>query len=471
MADKFIRLGATFNGDGSSSALATVDGGVGAWNQQSILTGTAPAFGTLAAGNVVYIRSKNESNADITITYTVNTSIGSAAGTASSPIRWVVDGGTIWPGVSGTLKFTRSTNVTFTIVSNNIFEAEVQDRIVLEIAETAAVLRDMVLMSSSTALVRGLVDWSACTGAEPGQIQMRNASAFESCSIKFRRYGRNGAIVLAGSYGARTLMRSVSVEHLEAQSNGKGLFVATTGCYFVVDGGEYFGAGASTLSSIVSSPGADGGMVIANGFRFPKSVDIGSSMLTAIKGRVDMFGVNDEIGACGAREWGYFDSRVDANHPYLSAALPTSGAQGWSWKILPSGASVLTPMLMPVASKVYQGVAGALEVSLNLQISDTHAGSVNTSNLWIEVSYTDNSTGQQRTVSSRTAAEGSLATGPAWSSASYGSISLLPRSISGTTPTAVAQDSLILVRLCSTTPASEASDLIFACPEIEAVLS
>lgn len=68
MANKYIIHGATFNGDGTSSAEATSNGGVGAWNTITYFEGTAPAYGTLAAGDVVYIRSKDAGGSNITRT-------------------------------------------------------------------------------------------------------------------------------------------------------------------------------------------------------------------------------------------------------------------------------------------------------------------------------------------------------------------------------------------------------------------
>ena len=58
MADRFIIDGATYNGDGTTSAEATVAGGVGAWNTINYTNPTTypPAYGTLPTGTTVYIR-------------------------------------------------------------------------------------------------------------------------------------------------------------------------------------------------------------------------------------------------------------------------------------------------------------------------------------------------------------------------------------------------------------------------------
>ena len=68
MANRYIRHGATFCGDGTTSAPATSNGGPGAWNDIAVFESTiAPAYGTLPAGTDVYIRTKDEAGNDIAI--------------------------------------------------------------------------------------------------------------------------------------------------------------------------------------------------------------------------------------------------------------------------------------------------------------------------------------------------------------------------------------------------------------------
>lgn len=64
MANKYLIHGATYCGDGTASNEAASAGAVGAWNDINVLEGTAPAQGSLAAGDVVYIRSKTSAGRD-----------------------------------------------------------------------------------------------------------------------------------------------------------------------------------------------------------------------------------------------------------------------------------------------------------------------------------------------------------------------------------------------------------------------
>src|SRR5574337_1781350 len=138
MATKYLIFGAAFNGDGTTSSEAASNGAAGAWNQSSILTGTAPTYGALAAGDTVNIRSKTGAGADADISNTLGASItlGSASATATAPITWILDDGTIWAGKNGTLTYTSSsTSYTITLRANNIFYARTPLNWILENTE------------------------------------------------------------------------------------------------------------------------------------------------------------------------------------------------------------------------------------------------------------------------------------------------------------------------------------------------
>lgn len=131
MANKYIIHGATYCGDGTSSALATSAGAAGAWNDINVLEGTSPAYGALAAGDVVYIRSKTSAGADITRTLAANVTLGSSAATAAAWVTWVIDGGTIWSGINGTLTYTMASSYTVTQMAYNDIQADIPDRFAL----------------------------------------------------------------------------------------------------------------------------------------------------------------------------------------------------------------------------------------------------------------------------------------------------------------------------------------------------
>ena len=88
MANKYLIHGATYNGNGTSSAEATVDGGVGAWNSLNVFDAIGtPNYGggSLLAGDTVFIRSKDASGNNLVRTLSATATLGSAAATPTSP--------------------------------------------------------------------------------------------------------------------------------------------------------------------------------------------------------------------------------------------------------------------------------------------------------------------------------------------------------------------------------------------------
>ncbi len=112
MAEKYIVDGAAYCGKGDGPLIPTdishQDATGYAWNNINVFTtGAAPAYGTApAAGDIIYIRSKNASGADITVNFnSASLTIGSANASATAPISWVIDGGTKWSSINGTFTF------------------------------------------------------------------------------------------------------------------------------------------------------------------------------------------------------------------------------------------------------------------------------------------------------------------------------------------------------------------------------
>lgn len=140
MADKYIIHGETYNGNGTSSAAATVDGGVGAWNSLNVFDNIATANlggGTLVAGDTVYMRSKDAAGNDITRTLPASATLGSSAGTAAKPVTWVLDGGLKWPGVAGKLTYECPSTYVVTLRNYNRFVADVEDTLIIKEMNTA----------------------------------------------------------------------------------------------------------------------------------------------------------------------------------------------------------------------------------------------------------------------------------------------------------------------------------------------
>ncbi len=125
MANKYIDTSATYNGDGTASNQAASAGAPGAWNSfQNVLIGT-PGYGSVAAGDVIYVRTKNGAN-NLSETSTSTAIITSTTiGTESSPVIFVFDAGSVWVGDSGTFTWSTGASANARVVwnSNLIFLA------------------------------------------------------------------------------------------------------------------------------------------------------------------------------------------------------------------------------------------------------------------------------------------------------------------------------------------------------------
>lgn len=469
MADKYIIHGATFNGDGTSSAEATSDGGVGAWNNINIAHGTAPAYGSLAAGDVVTIRSKDAAGNDITVTYTANLVLGNAAGTNSDNIIWILDDGQVWPGVDGDLTFQTSGNYTFNAQPNNQYVS--RRRLAWKIISTYAGF--IALFGYVSGNFDGLlIDVSASDGGEPGYIQA-NSGIWRRCLVRYRRPCRYGII---GGMSSGAFCRFIDTDFEQTSSTGsyRGIFYFNNaGAHVFVTGGRFFGSGAGSSAAVLrqgASSGQRGQAARMIGFRVPPAVPVFSNMVDTSAPdyvTVDMSAADDLYGAFITRRWGHANSRLDGNFPYLNASLPDPAATGWSWQFLPISAIPYTPAIFEVAAQMYAGADSALTVTLHIQPTDTYAARLNTYNTWVEVSYIDAATGLPATCTSRiepTDTPASLTAGATWSADYYGAITLTPKRLQVTTPTAVKQGTVMTVSIGTTEATVGASEMCFVCP-------
>lgn len=471
MADRYLIQGATYYGDGTTSAEATSNGGVGAWNNINILAGTAPTYGTLASGDVVYIRSKTGAgaNADITVTFNAaDINLGSTAGTAAAPITWVLDNGTKWSSIDGTLTYSSTGAYRVWFRPNNLFIARTLLNWKVVNTYTSAFVTKFADIDGTC---KGLLfDFSTgSTGTEPGYIA--TFGDMVQCRVKFRYATRQGMCYVGSATWQRPRFIDTDFEQTLSGGTYPGLFwIGSSNVNVEVLGGRYFGAGADANASLLSIGNANtsGTVLRTVGFRVPAAIGLYTDMNTARGVQVDMQGADEKYGTFVAREWGYASSRLDGFFPYKDAFLPDSAGTGWSWQLRPLAATPILPMVFTVASKLFVNTAAAITVTQRLNIGNaTYDGSLNTNNTWVEVSYVDDTTGDLKTVSSRDefGAGSSLASGPSWSSASYGAVALTSRQIAVTTPTTVKTNTLVLVRLYTTKASVGAPQMIFACPD------
>lgn len=467
MANKYIIHGATFNGDGTSSAEATSNGGVGAWNTITYFEGTAPAYGTLAAGDVVYIRSKDAGGSNITRTLSANMNLGSASATYSARITWIIDGGMIWSGVDGEVKYTSaSTSFAVTLRTFNNVIAEKASKFVIE--NTVVSANQTTLLTVSSSYVKNLkIDWLLGTSFNGNRCISQNASSgstFENLVIKAGR-------VYLALFGFGSGNASINLINPDIE-----LTVASTTAVFgtlsnptkvTITGGRLYGAGATTGTGITAALPAAHSLLECYGFVYPNTVSIVQTIPSFSSfngvGAIYAYGADGVAGAASGNQWGILDTRQDDNYPTLSAFLPTSDNKAWSYKIYPSearngfGATVLL-------SKIHTGDDAALNLNLEFLVSNSFSG-LNTSNIWVTGSYI-NSSGVPEYFTTHDLSAAALTTSTAgWSATTYGSISLLKRKIAVTTASAVKKDTMVMLRFHCEARSASSSDIIFVNPD------
>ena len=464
MADKFIIEGAAFNGDGTSSAAATVAGGVGAWNTITYFEGTSPAYGSIAAGDVVYIRSKTAAGADITRTLTAALNVGSANATATDHILWVLDGGTVWPGVSGICTFT-GTNFSTTLRAYNRVYAEVRESLVFRLTSVSAASA-ILIINDACEIKHALFDASAQTsnGGYLGSATAARAR-FISCDFKSRsRQAGYGAFGF-NDYSNITCV-DPSIELLAVLTTASVFRPGGLGGKIEVFGGTIYGVGATTNVPLAQISGNTGG-VFFYGPHVPKTMSlILPGTTSGNNGILEMVGVDGGAGSAFADwRWGEMDSRSDGYYPTLNAFLPTTAQTPWSWKVWPNKTTRNIPFKVP-SMKLYTGNAGVKTLTCNFLIADSIAGA-DTESTWLEVEYIDDTAGVRKHIDTRTINGSPLAASTApWSATTYGAVNLLKRQIQVTTPTAVKKDTLVIATLRSFVNATSANDLMFVCPDV-----
>ncbi len=478
MANKYIRHGETYCGDGTTSAAATSNGGVGAWNNINVFEGTAPAYGALVAGDVVYIRSKDQGGANITRTLSsgVITYLGQASATANNPTTWILDDGTVWAGINGKLSYQYASNANrISFRANNFFKSATNN-LEFKTTQTTGSPGDGVPWIEVFGVVDGLFfDTRGYTNTSS-----RNCIQFEDGGTLINPVLKLGATPSSSSDPAYCFFSATSrrgdifiinpdIELTNSAIVGAGLFgVAQSYARNThVYGGRVYGAGSLTTDQRLCSVGTScSGLIKLVGFQFPRSMkvlngSIGPSGASSTAGTfIEIIGCDDGLGGHHEACWGWSSSRTDNNPPYLSASSLDSNNTPWSWRVYPATATMQSPMQIPT-TKMYTGTAGVKTISQEVLVANTM--SPTKSSMWMVVNYTDEN-GIPRSENTRDfgALDSSTAN---WSATVWGMIGLNKVKFSLTTDYAIKKDSIITVTLFGYQKSASVNDILFVDPD------
>ena len=463
MANKYLIHGATYCGDGTASNEAASAGAAGAWNDINVFEGAAPAYGALAAGDVVYIRSKDAAGSDITRTIAANTVLGSTAATFANWITWNIDAGTVWSGIDGTIKYTNASTYAVGPASYNSVRA---DRfgglsVVLTGTSTASVTSNP---AGGSVMDNVLFDASGQTGAGQAGFTLAASPSVVFARCKFIFYKLSGGGFYCNNGGALFFYNCSVV--INNSGGGSSLFYFNDNVEVTWIGGEISGEGVTSGSmSIATAKAADYKQKLTLvGVKYPIVLAAGSASYFAAFGhRVDSLWGDGKFGSEYVCYEYALSSRTDGYYPTLNAVWPDAAATPWSWYLYPRTVSVGLSKVL-ATSKFYSDAASQRTVTLEVLVSTTFA-TLDKSNLWIEVEYVDGS-GVKQYVISRVASGGALDVSTAsWSSPSYGAILFNKKKLSITTPTAIAQNSSVFITLHCSKASASTTDLLFICPD------
>lgn len=457
MANKYLISGATYNGDGTSSAEATSNGGAGAWNTLAVFEGTAPAYGTLAAGDTVYIRSKTAGGADVTRTLTATLSIGSTAATSAGRITWVVDGGNVWPGVVGTVTYSCPSNYVVNVRAYNDYIADVQDAFVIAEGANNQSYKSYLSGANNHRFVRTKIDFSiAGLVSDNGSYINATGNNVVFDSVHVVAYKTPGYLIQHGSYGD-SLYLNPNIELLQPTT---AVWQPSIPSYVSIVGGSISGAGA-TSGVVVNATSAIGLVASVIGLSYPSLMTLFPTV-RPLHGLCGGSMVDGSVGGGCSAQGGELTSRTDAYYPTLNATVPEQPGQHWSWMLYPDNAGVFP--LVAKSSKMYVASAAAKDIIVELLVGTTFT-EIDARNLWVSLSYVDDATGAVKVLNSR--AYGTLeSSSAAWSSTTYGAVAFDKRRIKLATPTAIKTNSIVHVALICAVKATTAQKLIVMCPDV-----
>jgi len=460
MANKYIIHGAAIDGDGTQPTEATVAGGPGAWNNIAIFEDTAPTYGTLSPGDRVFIRSKAASGTNILRTAGVNTNIGSST---VQNIEWVVDDGTVWAGVVGSIVYETSATVTFLVQPDNVVVGN--NLLTFRNPTSVTGLKDtgLVLLHNGSQLRSATVDMSAKTDTT-SYPSLRLFGGAEAHGL-FIRHGRTfyGPVISIKANYHKAYLTNIHVEKTSSAA-GAQIVYSQGATILEIDGLRISGVGSATSQTVFKTDaGTSAGFIRARNCDWPRTMTPGTRP-TYQNGFIHIQYTN--LDADIVEAWGSATSRTNNNPPTLNARLPDGTA--WSWRIIPNNTSHILPCVIPIET-LYSDVPTAKTIRLHFQVStDFAVADVNMNNCWLSISYVDNATGQVKSLTTRRDSSVSLPTSTAaWSSNSWGLVTLNPYFLELTTPTAIKQHSVITARFFWQVAQPNSNAILFLDPALE----
>lgn len=464
--------GASINTSGTQSGTHT-GRGVGAWNHIDIIAGTAVGIGSsIAAGDTVYIRSKTGAGANASVSYApgASKSFGSSSATSANPVRWILDNGSVWSGVSGTLMVTVSSSAyVYTFLDYNHFYSPTAYNWIFENTVATPTIFQMLFNAH---IMDGIKISVPNTTTASWGVEFSKSSEFRNCY--FYMGGINSASPCLYAFQGRYVFDNCKFEVATTPSALTSIFIHY-GNYGLIElrGGYVTGSGITsgnvalmTNASYISYTSHIRGI----GFQMPKTMPLTKD--DAMSGTTaSMIGMDNGSGGYYVSDWGSMDSRnISNNYPTLNATLADSTNTPTSWRVYPKNCTKQRAFEVPV-SKLYTDTADTKTLTMHFLATTSWAGTItpDTNTVWMDVSYIDNSSGLTVMQTTRALTGAALTTsGLTWTpSNAWGAVSMTAYKLFLTTTGSIKKDTNVTISLRGVTGSGNSSDIYIVCPDVQ----
>jgi len=487
MSDKFVSHGNTYNGDGTSAVAASSDGGVGAWNSLTEVFFDGVSYGSINAGDCVYMRT-SISGVNVDILYSRDCA-SISYGSANNPVFFIADDGTKWAGENGQIAMAVNSNNYEMFTGDRGYQWWLcgdKDNCRFKVEDRVPSGHNQLwgnFISSNGSIFEGVETNATYVGSTTAisQMTLGGPITFNNCNFRhFKRRYQNGGygnftlstgmIRVNGSYFDATGGLSVDNGGMSWGSYGSGIMIR--GCKLVG-----FPAGDSLFDQMVASDTGYQEKLLIMSF-----VDMGlarkdymQDALGHLGCMVEMSNINNARDSYLESFLGYTEWAKGKNYPYMASVLPTN--EVWTLKAI-NGKEIseVTPFVIGGIKKLWNRTATKLKVTLNFIIKDTSASShafdnIKAKDMYVGMYYIDNTTGRTKTQFSAIDDSALASSIAGWlpvvgGNVAYGENSYNAFKIEITTDTTVKEDSLIGVVILTGIPKTEVTDYNFIDPDI-----
>jgi hypothetical protein len=483
MANKYVDVSATYNGDGTLSTPAASAGAAGAWNDFANAFKGTPAYGALANGDVVYVRT-NDGTSDLS--YTISAvSLTSVTGTnPDSPIRFVFDAGVVWAN-SGTFTIFLSNSLSSIITIKNYVELEGNFHLNHLYAGATAI--SGFLFNFERCILRGgkITNGVQTTTARGCKLGVTGTGPVALCTmigtelVIGNAYNVNSYLpLMTGGYGAVFRFINCTFDVSQGRTDHTLIEIGRYGGGIEIVGGKFIGLtpshrlyianqGVYSTNYQITLDGCDLGSVDADTF-VRNYTDYAPTSLQAASAEGTISVIANNLN--GSFNFAQFNGSVyeywvsGKNYPTLNAVLPNGTP--WSIRVVPAIVHVTSPAKISSINKLYVDSPATKTLTFDLAINENY-GTPTKKDFYVELAYFRSDTGALVTETTE-AGTGNLDVSTAvWTPNPpvYGAENYDTYKIAITTAYPIKQHSLIRATVVSTRMPTFSTDYYFIDPE------